>query len=68
MRCFGFYEPARHGAIYPQIMGGEKTPIGVSAGGVIRGFGNVWPWLRMVCRSEYLLHQALQRVVFKELT
>jgi hypothetical protein len=40
---------------------GGNQALGRTKGGSIRSC--TWPWMRMVCRSEQLLHQVPRRIV-----
>jgi len=42
---------------------GGNQDMGLTKGGSIRRY--IWPWMRMVCRSEYLLHQVPRRIVHR---
>ena len=42
---------------------GGNQDMGVTKGGSIQNC--TWPWMRMVCRSEYLLQQVPQQIVLK---
>jgi len=42
---------------------GGNQDMGLTKGGSIQRY--TWPWMRMVCRSEYLLHQVPLRIVHK---
>lgn len=48
---------ASHIKVHPHAAGarGGNQDMGSTKGGSTRSF--IWPWMRMVCRSEYLLHQ-----------
>lgn len=48
---------ASHIKVHPHATGarGGNQEMGSTKGGSTRSF--IWPWMRMVCRSEYLLHQ-----------
>lgn len=42
---------------------GGNQDMGLTKGGLTRRY--IWPWMRMVCRSECLLRQVPQRIVLK---
>jgi transposase len=48
--------------VHPHAAGakGGNQEMGRTKGGSIRSY--TWPWMRMVCRSEYLLHQVPKRI------
>jgi len=48
---------ASHIKVHPHAAGarGGNQDMGITKGGSTRSY--TWPWMRMVCRSEYLLHQ-----------
>ena len=54
---------ASHVKVHPHATGavGGNQDMGVTKGGSIPRY--IWPWMRMVCRSEYLLHQVPQQIV-----
>ena len=42
---------------------GGSQDMGRTKGGSTQNY--IWPWMRMVCRSEYLLHQVPRRIALK---
>lgn len=56
---------ASHIKVHPHASGaiGGNQDMGRTKGGLTRSY--TWPWMRMVCRSEFLLHQVPQRIVLK---
>lgn len=42
---------------------GGNQDMGLTKGGSTQRY--IWPWMRMVCRSEYLLRQVPRRIVHK---
>lgn len=48
---------ATHIKVHPHAAGARNgnQDMGLTKGGLTRKY--TWPWMRMVCRSEYLLHQ-----------
>jgi transposase len=56
---------ASHIKVHPHAAGakGGNQDMGVTKGGSIARY--IWPWMRMVCRSEYLLQQVPQQIVRK---
>ena len=54
---------ASHVKVHPHASGakGGNQAMGRTKGGLIANC--TWPWMRMVCRSEYLLHQVPMRIV-----
>ena len=56
---------ASHVKVHPHGTGavGGNQDMGKTKGGSTPKY--IWPWMRMVCRSEYLLHQVPQRIVRK---
>ena len=56
---------ASHVKVHPHAAGakGGNQDMSRTKGGSIRKY--TWPWLRMVCRSELLLHQVPQQIVHK---
>lgn len=42
---------------------GGNQDMGLTKGGLTRSY--IWPWMRMVCQSELLLHQVPQQIVRK---
>lgn len=56
---------ASHIKVHPHAAGarGGNQDMGLTKGGSTRSC--IWPWMRMVCRSEYLLHQVPQRIARK---
>ena len=59
---------ATHIKVHPHAAGarGGNQDMGRTKGGSIRSY--IWPWMRMVCRSESLLQQVPQLIVHKLLT
>ena len=56
---------ASHIKVHPHASGarGGNQAMGHTKGGSIRNY--IWPWMRMVCRSEYLLHRVAWQIVAK---
>lgn len=56
---------ASHVKVHPHAAGakGGNQDMAVTKGGSTVRY--IWPWMRMVCRSEYLLQQVPQRIVHK---
>jgi transposase len=56
---------ASHIKVHPHAAGarGGNQDMGVTKGGSTQSY--IWPWMRMVCRSEYLLRQVPQRIALK---
>lgn len=56
---------ASHIKVHPHAAGakGGNQDMEVTKGGSIVRY--IWPWMRMVCRSEYLLQQVPQRIVHR---
>jgi transposase len=56
---------ASHIKVHPHASGarGGNQDMALTKGGSTRSY--IWPWMRMVCRSEFLLHQVPQRIVHK---
>lgn len=54
---------ASHIKVHPHAAGarGGNQDMGRTKGGSTRNC--IWPWMRMVCRSEYLLQQVPQQIV-----
>ena len=54
---------ASHIKVHPHAAGarGGNQDMAVTKGGSTVRY--IWPWMRMVCRSEYLLQQVPQRIV-----
>ena len=42
---------------------GGNQDMDITKGGLIQKY--IWPWMRMVCQSEYLLRQVPQRIAHK---
>jgi transposase len=53
---------ASHIKVHPHATGakGGNQDMGRTKGGLIQSY--IWPWMRMVCRSEYLLRQVPMRI------
>ena len=53
---------ATHSKVHPHAAGakGGNQDMGRTKGGSIARY--IWPWMRMVCRSERLLHQVPQQI------
>jgi transposase len=53
---------ARHVKVHPHAAGakGGNQDMSRTKGGSTQKF--IWPWMRMVCRSECLLHKVQQRI------
>jgi len=51
---------ASHIKVHPHAAGavGGNQDMGKTKGGLTQKY--IWPWMRMVCRSEYLLRQVPQ--------
>ena len=58
---------ASHCKVHPQASGarGGNQAMARTKGGSIPRY--IWPWMRLVCRSERLLHQLPWRIVLKPL-
>ena len=56
---------ASHIKVHPHAAGakGGNQDMGLTKGGSIARY--IWPWMRMVCRSEYLLQQVPQQIVLR---
>ena len=56
---------ASHIKVHPHAAGarGGNQDMGVTKGGSTQSY--IWPWMHMVCRSEYLLRQGPQRIALK---
>jgi hypothetical protein len=56
---------ASHIKVHPHAAGavGGNQDMGVTKGGSIQSY--TWPWMRMVCRSEYLLRKVPQQIAHK---
>jgi hypothetical protein len=56
---------ASHIKVHPHAAGakGGKQDMSRTKGGSIPNY--IWPWMRMVCRSESLLRRVPQRIVPK---
>jgi len=56
---------ASHIKVHPHAAGakGGNQDMGLTKGGSIVRY--IWPWMRMVCRSEYLLRQVPLQIVHK---
>ena len=56
---------ASHIKVHPDAAGakGGNQAMGLTKGGSIQRY--IWPWMRMVCRSELLLQAVPQRIVHK---
>ena len=56
---------ASHIKVHPHAAGavGGNQDMGVTKGGSIPKY--IWPWMRMVCRSEYLLQRVPSMIVNK---
>jgi transposase len=56
---------ASHIKVHPHAAGAEggNQDMGLTKGGSTRSY--IWPWMRMVCRSEYLLHQVPLQIARK---
>ena len=56
---------ASHIKVHPHAAGakGGNQDMARTKGGSIQRY--IWPWMRMVCRSEYLLHQVPSTIVSK---
>ena len=56
---------ASHIKVHPHASGakGGNQDMSRSKGGSIPRY--IWPWMRMVCRSEYLLQQVPQQIAYK---
>jgi len=56
---------ATHVKVHPHAAGakGGNEDMGRTKGGSIQRY--IWPWMRMVCQSELLLHQVPQLTVHK---
>lgn len=57
---------ASHIKVHPHAAGarGGNQEMGSTKGGSTRSF--IWPWMRMVCHSEYLLHQVPLQIVRRQ--
>jgi len=55
---------ASHSKVHPHAAGakGGNQAMGRTKGGSTRRY--IWPWMRMVCRSEFLLQKVPQQIVF----
>ena len=53
---------ASHAKVHPHAAGarGGSAAMGRTKGGSTARY--IWPWMRMVCRSEFLLHQVPRRI------
>jgi len=54
---------ATHSKVHPHAAGakgGNQDMERTKGGSTVR---YIWPWMRMVCRSEFLLHQVPQQIV-----
>ena len=53
---------ASHIKVHPHATGarGGNQDMGVTKGGSTARY--IWPWMRMVCRSEYVLQRVPQRI------
>lgn len=56
---------ASHIKVHPHATGarGGNQAMGRTKGGSTRSY--MWPWMRMVCRSERLLHQVPQQIAHR---
>lgn len=56
---------ASHSKVHPHAAGakGDNQDMGLTKGGSIVRY--IWPWMRMVCRSESLLQKVPERIVKK---
>ena len=56
---------ASHCKVHPHVAlaRGGNQGMGRTKGGSTPGY--IWPWMRMVCRSESLLHKVPQRIALK---
>ncbi|GFN45119.1 transposase [Candidatus Regiella insecticola] len=57
---------ATHSKVHPHAAGakgGNQDTECTKGGSTVR---YIWPWMRMVCRSEFLLHQVPQQIVSKQ--
>ena len=56
---------ASHCKVHPHAAGavGGNQDMGRTKGGSTQRY--IWPWMRMVCRSEYLSHQVPSMIVHK---
>lgn len=56
---------ASHCKVHPHAAGarGGNQDMGRTKGGSTPRY--IWPWIRMVCRSESLLHKVPQRIALK---
>lgn len=56
---------ASHIKVHPHAAGakGGNQAMGRTKGGSTQNY--MWPWMRMVCRSEYLLRQVPKRIVHR---
>lgn len=56
---------ASHVKVHPHASGarGGNQDMGLTKGGLTARY--IWPWMRMVCQSEYLLHQVPQLIVLR---
>jgi transposase len=56
---------ASHIKVHPHAAGarGGNQAMGLTKGGLIQSY--IWPWMRMVCRSECLLRKVPQQTVRK---
>ncbi|GFN46383.1 transposase orfA [Candidatus Regiella insecticola] len=57
---------ATHSKVHPHAAGakgGNQDMERTKGGSTVR---YIWPWMRMVCRSEFLLHQVPQQIVSKQ--
>ena len=59
---------ASHSKIHPHAAGavGGNQDMGLTKGGAIRRY--IWPWMRMVCQSEFLLQAVPLRTVSRLLS
>jgi len=57
---------ASHIKVHPHAAGavGGNEDMGRTKGGSTQSY--IWPWMRMVCRSEQLLPQAQRQIVLKQ--
>ena len=59
---------ASHVKVHPHAAGavGGNQDMGKTKGGSIPRY--IWPWMRMVCRSELLLHQVPRQIAHKRVS
>ena len=56
---------ASHIKVHPHAAGakGGNQGMGVTKGGLTARY--IWPWMRMVCQSEYLLQQVPRQIAHR---